>query len=61
MGDNRDNSQDSRVQRVVGFVPAENLIGRADLVFISTKGKLWKIWEWFNTLRRERSFTLLNQ
>ncbi len=60
MGDNRDNSQDSRVQREVGFVPLENLIGRADLVFISTDGELWKIWQWFRTLRADRSFTVLS-
>src|SRR3546814_10474090 len=38
MGDNRDNSQDSRVPpelQGVGFVPAENLIGRADILFRS--------------------------
>jgi signal peptidase I len=35
MGDNRDNSQDSRVLSVVGYVPDENLVGRATLVFIS--------------------------
>ena len=33
MGDNRDNSEDSRLG--VGFVPAENLVGRADLVLFS--------------------------
>lgn len=35
MGDNRDNSQDSRVLRAVGPVPYENLVGRADLLFFS--------------------------
>ncbi|WP_343564798.1 signal peptidase I [Kiloniella sp. b19] len=35
MGDNRDNSQDSRVTRSVGPVPYENLIGRADRLFFS--------------------------
>ena len=35
MGDNRDNSQDSRVTRSVGPVPYENLIGRADYLFFS--------------------------
>lgn len=34
MGDNRDNSQDSRTQSV-GFVPLENFIGRADIIFFS--------------------------
>ena len=35
MGDNRDSSQDSRVQSEVGFVPAENMIGRASFIFFS--------------------------
>ncbi len=34
MGDNRDNSQDSRFSQV-GFVPFENFVGRADLIFFS--------------------------
>lgn len=38
MGDNRDSSLDSRVQDQVGFVPAENLIGRAAFIFFSTEG-----------------------
>jgi signal peptidase I len=38
MGDNRDQSLDSRVQSEVGFVPAENLIGRAAFIFFSTEG-----------------------
>jgi signal peptidase I len=36
MGDNRDNSTDSRVLSAVGYVPFENLIGRADIIFFST-------------------------
>jgi signal peptidase I len=39
MGDNRDNSQDSRVQSLVGFVPFENLVGRADILFFSVDEK----------------------
>ena len=35
MGDNRDNSQDSRVQSAVGFVPLENVVGPARLMFFS--------------------------
>lgn len=37
LGDNRDNSADSRT-RLVGYVPAENLIGRAEFIFFSTDG-----------------------
>jgi len=37
MGDNRDRSQDSRVQNVVGFVPAENLVGKAWFIFFSIR------------------------
>ncbi|MEM9011505.1 MAG: signal peptidase I [Pseudomonadota bacterium] len=43
MGDNRDNSQDSRVgrrSRGVGFVPVENLVGRADRIIISSSGSV---------------------
>ena len=38
MGDNRDSSLDSRAQEELGFVPAENLIGRAWFIFFSTEG-----------------------
>lgn len=46
MGDNRDNSQDSRVLSVVGYVPKENLIGRAETLFISVDGRFWEFWNW---------------
>jgi signal peptidase I len=35
MGDNRDNSTDSRVENAVGYVPVENLIGRVQVIFWS--------------------------
>ena len=35
MGDNRDNSTDSRVLSAVGYVPFENLVGRAQIIFFS--------------------------
>jgi signal peptidase I len=56
MGDNRDNSQDSRYEKLVGFVPLENMIGRADLVFLSfdTATPIWKIWQWPNAFRNDR-------
>ncbi len=35
MGDNREDSQDSRVPSRVGFVPVENFIGRAEMTYFS--------------------------
>jgi len=50
MGDNRDNSTDSRVPQAaggVGFVPFENLIGRADRVLLSSGGSsMLAFWTW---------------
>jgi signal peptidase I len=56
MGDNRDNSTDSRVPRAargVGFVPYENLIGRADRIMFSSAGRsMFFFWPW----RKDRFF-----
>ena len=47
MGDNRDNSMDSRFPNGIGMVPAENLIGRADMVLFSSAGaSLFYVWTW---------------
>lgn len=50
MGDNRDNSTDSRVRQVrggVGFVPYEDLIGRADRIVFSSSGRsMLFFWTW---------------
>jgi signal peptidase I len=59
MGDNRDDSLDSRFMTAaggIGMVPVENLIGRASLTFWSTDGgaSYWKPWTWFTSLRLER-------
>lgn len=59
MGDNRDNSSDSRVKDVVGFVPEENLVGKAERIFVSTSGSLLKFWTWLDTIRSERFWTKL--
>ncbi len=58
MGDNRDNSQDSRVSSLVGFVPFENIVGKADFLFFSTNGhaRLMEIWKWPKSIRYERFF-----
>ncbi len=55
MGDNRDNSSDSRFPRPygVGFVPFENLVGRADRVIFSSAGRsILAFWTW----RKDRFF-----
>ena len=56
MGDNRDNSQDSRVLSAVGYVPADNLIGPAQFIFFSTDGSaaLWEPWKWPFAIRYGR-------
>jgi len=46
MGDNRDNSYDSRFVNQLGVVPFENLIGRADLIAFSSEGAFWQVWTW---------------
>lgn len=62
MGDNRDNSSDSRVQQGVGFVPGENLVGRAEFLFFSTDGSAgWlEPWKWFGAIRYGRFFNAVN-
>jgi len=56
MGDNRDNSVDSRFIET-GFVPAENLVGKARVIFFSINDNLLKFWKWGHILRTERIFT----
>jgi signal peptidase I len=61
MGDNRDNSTDSRVLSAVGYVPVENLVGRAEVIFFSVDkdAAAWEFWKWPWTVRWERLFKLL--
>ncbi len=56
MGDNRDRSDDSRIS--VGFVPKENLVGKAKFIFFShnDKGSILKPWTWYKALRWKRFF-----
>lgn len=56
MGDNRDHSKDSRVIGSVGFIPRENLVGRAEFLFFSARGNVWEFWKWPDTLRLSRIF-----
>jgi signal peptidase I len=57
MGDNRDNSQDSRTMNV-RFVPEENLVGRAEFLFFSIEegAKFWQFWRWPWSVRWSRLF-----
>ena len=58
MGDNRDRSQDSRVLGQVGYVPEENLVGRAEFIWFSLEeGSFWQFWRWPTELRWNRMFT----
>ena len=58
MGDNRDNSLDSRFVDQVGYVPFENLIGRAEFLFFSSDKSipLWRVWKWHRKFRVDRIF-----
>ena len=63
MGDNRDNSLDSRVPMAagVGMVPAENLVGKAQIILLSwhREAALFKPWTWFTEARPSRFFRIL--
>lgn len=63
MGDNRDNSADSRVLKSmdrmwVGYVPEENFVGQAEILFFSTDGTAgwWRFWRWIPAMRFSRLF-----
>ena len=69
MGDNRDNSSDSRdPYGGVGFVPDENLVGKAQFIFFSTvcydenncKAQIWEFWKWPWVIRYDRFFKSIN-
>ncbi len=58
MGDNRDSSQDSRFLGAVGYVPVENVVGRAEIKFFSTdqSAGVWEVWRWPTATRWGRIF-----
>lgn len=60
MGDNRDNSVDSRFN--VGFVPVENFVGKANLIFFSVAdgASPLEIWRWPTVVRFSRLFSSVN-
>jgi len=61
MGDNRDNSTDSRDLRAVGYVPLENFVGRAEIIFFSLEegASGWRVWDWPVTVRWNRLFSTI--
>ncbi len=61
MGDNRDNSTDSRAQYGVGYVPFENFVGRAEIIFFSADDRwsLFAVWRWPETIRWSRFFRII--
>lgn len=63
MGDNRDNSQDSRFLEKVGYVPGENLIGRAEFILYSYSGaaSVLQPWRWHKSLFFDRFFKKLDK
>jgi signal peptidase I len=60
MGDNRDNSDDSREH--VGYVPFENFVGKAEIIFFSTDGSahFWEFWKWPFAIRYGRIASLVH-
>lgn len=62
MGDNRDDSADSRVASApgspgVGFVPFENIVGKAQVIFFSIRdASPWQVWRWPEAIRWDRLF-----
>ncbi|MDZ4372455.1 MAG: signal peptidase I [Phenylobacterium sp.] len=64
VGDNRDNSLDSRVPPAlngVGYVPADHLVGKAEIILLSWKPEatIFKPWTWVLDARPSRFFKIL--
>jgi signal peptidase I len=62
MGDNRDNSTDSRFLSEVGFVPFENLVGKAQVIFFSLDddSSFLEFWDWPTSIRWQRLFEVVH-
>ena len=59
MGDNRDNSKDSRF---IGSVPKNNLVGKAQIIFFATEGgsTILEFWRWPFDIQIDRLFKMIN-
>ena len=62
MGDNRDDSLDSRVLDAVGYIPVANLVGKAEIIFFSIDSRYpwWEVWEWPFEIRWGRLLQLVH-
>lgn len=64
MGDNRDDSEDSRYYQEVGFIPIENVLGRVGIIFFSFNGRddvaFWEFWRYPLLFRTERFFKVVD-
>ncbi len=63
LGDNRDCSKDSRFLSEVGYVHHDNLVGKAQILFFSSKsrdGSIFQFWKWPDLIRFDRFFKKLN-
>ena len=55
MGDNRDNSQDSRFLESVGYIPMKNVVGKAQFIFFSLENsRFFQLWKWPYSIRYNR-------
>ena len=61
MGDNRDESNDSRARGDVGFIPYDNFVGRAEIIWFSgtEQWSFFKPWTWPGQIRWSRLFSLV--
>ena len=63
LGDNRDCSKDSRYLTSVGYVHKDNLVGKAQFIFISSDKKIGsfiEFWKWHKSIRFSRTFNKIN-
>jgi signal peptidase I len=62
MGDNRDNSDDSRDLNEVGYVPFDNFVGKGQIIFFSVDDDTspLKFWQWPWTVRFDRLMSFIH-